>query len=83
MRSVDVSTLYLNKNFVYAKNELKYTIFECPFVFNYFQVDGPSEQNKGNVKFFSISDFLAHGHPIMTNYKSMKEWFQLMKVKMF
>jgi hypothetical protein len=46
MQSVDVCTLYLNKNFVYAKNELKYTIFECPFVLNYFQVDGPLQKIK-------------------------------------
>lgn len=79
MQSVDVCTLYLNKNFVYAKNELKYTIFECPFVLNYFQVDGPLQKIKKMSNCFLSMTCLPMDiqlWPIIKAWKSGFNWWK-------
>jgi hypothetical protein len=77
---VDASGFFFTKDFFHAKNEECYTAVDHFSILNHLQVNVPFEQRQKYVQFVVIYHLLENGHP-MIDYESLRNLFQLLKVK--
>jgi hypothetical protein len=80
MPKVDACTFYLNKDFVHAKNKHCYTFANHSFILDRLQANVPFERKQKYIQFVVLNHLLAHKCP-MIDYESLKNLFQLLKVK--
>lgn len=80
MPKVDAYTFYFNKDFVHAKNEHCYTFANHSFILDCLQANVPFERKQKYIQFVVFSHLLTHKCP-MIDYESLKDLFQLLKVK--
>jgi hypothetical protein len=80
MLGVNVSSYYMNKNFVHSKNERQYTTSQRLSVLDLLQCDIHFEHKRKYVQFAIVYHILAHGHP-MIDFESCKILFEMLKVK--
>ncbi len=80
MPKIDVYTFYFNKDFVHAKNEHCYTIANHYSILDHLQANVPYERKQIYIQFVIVYHLFAHKCP-MIDYESLKDLFQLLKVK--
>lgn len=80
MPKVNACTFYFNKDFMHAKNKHCYTIANHSSILDCLQPNVPFERKQKYIKFVVLYHLLVHKCP-MVDYESLKDLFQLLKVK--